>query len=126
MRVAGGKKVSIWEWVVVFGLTALAVAVAEFLGVSDKWENTIVYTVIVFTAVIIALRPAWGRRPFWQTLLPIFLLHCLAVVVVEQSLPSTSAGPHGLPLDAAGMAEGLLICAVLWKRSKRSSNSHSS
>src|SRR6266851_9357254 len=102
MRVAGGKKFSIGEWVVMFGLAALAVAVTEFVGVSQKWENAIVYTVLVFTVVIMALRPAWGRRTFWRNLVPIFLLHVLAIVVIEQSLPPGSKGPHGLPLTAAG------------------------
>jgi hypothetical protein len=125
MHVADGKKLSIREWVVIFGLVALAVAVSEFVGVSQKWENAIVYTVLVFTAVVIALRPAWGRRAFWTSLMAVFLLHCIAIAVVEQSLPPTSAGPHGLPLVAVGMAEGILVAGVLWKRSMKS-NSRSS
>jgi peptidoglycan/LPS O-acetylase OafA/YrhL len=125
VRVAGGKKLSIGEWVIAFGLVALAVAVTEFAGVSQKWENAIVYTVLVFTAVIIALRPAWGRRALWQNLVPVFLLHVLAVVVIEQSLPPGSEGPHGLPLIAVGMAESVLVAGVLWKRSMRS-DSHPS
>lgn len=96
-------------------------ATTEFLGVGRKWEHAIVYTtVLVFTAVIMALRPAWGRKALWQNLVPVFLLHVLAVVVIEQSLPPGSEGPHGLPLTAAGMAEGVLIAGVLWKRSMRS------
>src|SRR5947209_3905613 len=109
MRVAGGKTLSIGEWVVSFGVVALAVAIAEFVGVSQKGEHAIVFTVLVFTAVVIALRPAWGRRAFWPSLMAIFLLHCIAIVVVEQSLPPTSAGPHGLLLVAVGMAEAVFI-----------------
>lgn len=123
MRVAGGKSFNIGEWVLIFGLVALAVATTEFLGVAQKWEHAIVYTVIVFSVVILALRPAWGRKAFWQTLVPVFLLHVLAVVVIEQSLPPGSKGPRGLPLIGAGMVEGVLIAGVLWKRSMRS-NSH--
>jgi hypothetical protein len=122
MRVAGGKTLSIGEWVVAFGVVALAVAIAEFVGVSQKWEHAIVFTVLVFTAVVIALRPAWGRRAFWPSLMAIFLLHCIAIAVVEQSLPPTSAGPHGLPLVAVGMAEAVLIAGVLWKRSMKSNS----
>jgi len=124
MTVVERKKLSIGGWIAVFGLAALAVATTEFLGITQKWENGIVYTVIVFTAVIIPLRPAWGRRAFWQNLVVIFLLHVLALVVIEQSLPPGSRGPHGLPLTAVGMAEAVLIGSVLWKRSMRS-NSHS-
>lgn len=125
MRVASGKKLSIGEWVAIFGVGALAVATTEFVGVGQKWEHAIVYTILVFTAVIVALRPAWRRKTFWQNLLLVFLLHILAVAVIEQSLPPGSEGPHGLPLTAAGMVEGVLIVGVLWKRSMRS-NSDSS
>jgi branched-subunit amino acid permease len=125
MRVAGGKKFSIREWALIVVLVVFAVAITEFVGVRQKWENAIVYTVLVFTVVIMALRPAWGRSRFWKTLVPIFLLHVLAVVVIEHSLPPGSEGPHGLPLTAVGMAEGVLIASVLWKRSMRS-NSHTS
>jgi hypothetical protein len=125
MRVSGGKKFSVKEWVFIVVLVALAVAITKFVGISQKWENAIVYTVLVFTVVIMALRPAWGRRAFWKTLVPIFLLLVLVVLVIEQSPPPGSEGPHGLPLTAAGMAEGVLIASVLWKRSMRS-NSHTS
>ena len=122
MHVAGGKKFNIGEWVLIFGLVALAVTTTEFLGISQKWEHAIVYTVIVFTVVIMALRPAWGRKEFWQSLVPVFLLHVLAVVVIEQSLPPGSKGPRGLPLIPAGMIEGVVIAGVLWKRSMRSNS----
>src|SRR5947209_6743727 len=125
MNVAGGKKFRMWEWVLICVLVALAVVITEFVGVRQKWENAIVYTILVFAVVVMALRPAWGRSAFWKNLAPIFLLHVLALVVIEKSLPPGSEGPHGLPLTAAGMAEGVIIASVLWKRSMRS-NSHTS
>ncbi len=120
-----GEKFSVREWIIIVGFVAIAVVITELVGLPQKWENVIVYTVLVFSVVIMALRPAWGRNAFWKTLFQIFFLHCLAVVVVAQSLPPGSEGPHGLPLTAAGMAEGVLIAGVLWKRSMRS-NSHTS
>lgn len=120
MRGEGGRTLSIAEWVVAFGIVALAVAATEFIGVSQKWEHAVVYTALVFTAVIIALRPAWGRRAFWQNLVLVFLLHVLAIAVIGQSLPPGSPGPHGLPLTGAGMAESVLVAGLLWKKSLRS------
>ena len=117
MRLAGGKKFSTGEWVVIFAVAVLAVAFTEFIGVAEKWENAVVYTVVVFSVVITALRPAWGRRAFWQSLALVFLFHVLAVVVIGQSLPPSSKGPRGLPLTAAAMVEGVVIASVLWKRS---------
>lgn len=124
MQVEDGKKLSATEWLVVFGLVGLAVAFAEFAGISQKWETAVVYTVIVFSAVVIPLRPVWDRKTFWRGLVPIFLLHVIAVIIIEQSLPPGSRGPRGLPLVAVGMGEAVLIGSVLWKRSIRS-KSHS-
>lgn len=111
------KSASLGEWAIIIGLTAIAVAVTELVGVGQKWGTAIVYTIVVFSVVIATLRPAWGRRAFWQNLVPLFLLHVLVLLVIEQSLPLRSEGPRGLPLTAAGMAESVLIGGVLWKRS---------
>ena len=120
MRVAGGKKSSVGEWVVICLLVVSAIAVTEFVGLRQKWEYAIVRTVIIFSSVIVAFRPAWGRSAFWKTLVPIFLLHIVAVVVILQSLPPSSSGPHGLVFTAATALYVLLIAGVLWKRSVRS------
>jgi hypothetical protein len=120
MSAAEGKGFSIGEWVIIFGLAAIAVALTEISGLSSKWEDATVYTVVLFTVVVLALRPAWGRRAFWEGLLAIFVLHVLAVIVLEQSLPAVAKGFHGVPMTIAGMAEAVLIGGVLWKRSMRS------
>jgi hypothetical protein len=124
MHVAGRKTLSIGEWVAGIVVVALAVAIPEFVGISQKWRNTIVFTVLVFSGVVIALRPAWGRRVFWSSLIAVFLFHCIVLTAVEQGLLPTSEG-HGLPMIEAGMVEGVLILGVLWRRSMKS-NSQSS
>jgi MFS superfamily sulfate permease-like transporter len=120
MHIAGRKTLSMGEWVAGIGGVALAVAIPKFAGISQKWGNTIVFTVLVFSGVVIVLRPAWGRREFWSSLIAVFLFHCIVLAVVEQSLPLTSEGPHGLPMIESGTLEGLLILGVLWRRSMRS------
>jgi hypothetical protein len=120
MRAAGEKKFSIVEWVVIFGLGATAVAITQFVAINQNWQDAIVYTVVLFTVVILALRPAWGRKAFWRNLTLIFVLHILAILVIEQSLPAGKRGLHGLPLTLIGMMEALLIAGALWKRSMRS------
>jgi hypothetical protein len=120
MQAAGSKTLSIGEWVAGIGAVALAVAIPKFAGISQKWANTIVFTVLVFSGVVIVLRPAWGRRAFWSSLIAVFLFHCIVLAEVEQSLPPTSEGPHGLPLISAGVVEGVFILGVLWRKSMRS------
>lgn len=120
MHVAGRKTLSVGEWVAGFVVVALAVAITQFVGISQKWGNTIVFTVLVFSGVVIVLRPTWGRRAFWSRLIAIFLFHCIVFAAVERGLLATSEGPHGLPMIEAGMVEGLLIVGVLWRRSMKS------
>lgn len=98
----------------------LTVVATEYVGLSQKSENAIVYTIIVFAAVIIGLRPAWGRKAFRRGLALTFLLHLLGVGIVFYVLPSGREGLHGLPLVIAAMIEALLLAGVLWKRARKS------
>ena len=116
MRMAGGKTSTVWEWVTVFGLAALAVIGAEMSALSQKWEDAVVYTTMVFVGVMLALRPAWGRSAFWWNLLPAFVGHVIAIMVIVSAIQT---GEHGIPkafLVVAGMIEGVFLITVLWKR----------
>ena len=119
MRVAGGKKTSVWEWAALIGTVAAVVAASAIMNLSPKWEHAFVYTVIVFMTVMVVLRPAWSRPAFWRGLLLLLMLHILIVVSITQSLSPENPGIHGVPLIAACMAEGLLIISVLWRVSQK-------
>lgn len=110
MRLAGRKTLSISEWVAGIGAVALAVAISKFVGVSQKWENSIVFTVLVFAGVVIVLRPAWGRRVFWSGLIAVFLFHCIVLAAVEQSLSPTSEGSPWHSYDRNRDAGGSSCC----------------
>ena len=116
MSAQASKGFRIWEWAAILGLVVVAVAVSELVGLNERWEDAIVWTVVLFVALILALRPAWGRRVFWGSLAAIFVLHCVALGVAEYSLPSVMQGFHGLPRTIVVMAEGLVIAGVLWRR----------
>jgi len=120
MSAAGSKRFSTWEWVTVLGLAAITVAISKVADLTQNWQDAAVYTVILFVALILALRPAWRHKIFWEGLVVIFVLHVLAVIVLEQSFPSVVRGLHGLPSTIVLMAEGLLIAGILWKKSMRS------
>jgi len=115
----GGKNTTIWEWVIVFGTLAAAIVLSTVADLAPKWEHALVYTVIVFTTVCIALRPAWRRPAFWRGLATIFSIHTLAIYRLTLALPAESRGIRGVPLIAACMAECLLIGSVLWRISSR-------
>jgi hypothetical protein len=112
----GHKKFKILEGVIVLGLTACAVAASEVIGLKQLWKDGVVYTVIVFAAILVALRPAWGRKSFWTSLAFIFTGHTIALLVVLQELAPERFGIPKLLLIPIGAIEGLLILGILWKR----------
>jgi hypothetical protein len=120
MHLSGQKEFTVWEWVILFGLMAAAFAMAEVFGLSRKWEDGVVYTVVLFAVVVLALRPAWGRPAFWQNLVVLFALHVVGMIVVVSVLPVGRYGIPKLVWSIALMAEALLIGGVLWKRTARS------
>jgi hypothetical protein len=116
----GEKESSFADWMIIIGVGVAAVVVTEFLHLSQRVEDAIVYTVLVFTVVVVTLRPAWGNKIFWASLVAIFVMHALALIVLEQGFSSAVEGFHGISFVLAGMAETVLIGSVLWKRSMRS------
>jgi hypothetical protein len=112
--------INVMRWAAIFGVVVVAVTITEVVGLTQNWQNAAIYTVILFTALIFALRPAWVHRTFWEDLAAIFVLHLLAVIVLEQGFPSAAKDFHGIPSTIALMVEGLIIASILWKRSMRS------
>ena len=114
----GQKKFAILEWVIFLGLSACAVAASEVIGLKQLWEDGVVYTVVLFAAIVTSLRPAWGRKSFWTSLALIFTGHTIVLVVVLQALPPRRFGIPKLLLIPLGAIEGVFILGILWKRMK--------
>jgi hypothetical protein len=112
------KKSTILEWVVLLGLTASAIAASEVIGLNQLWKDGVVFTVVVFAVVITGLRPAWGRKSFWSSLVLIFAGHTIVLLVVLQALPPRRFGIPKLLLVPIGGIESVFIAGILWKRTK--------
>lgn len=112
------KKSAITEWVILCGLTICAVAVSEVIGLEQLWEDGVVYTVVVFATIGIALRPAWGRKSFWTSLALIFAGHTIVLLAVLQAISPRRFGIPKLLMIPVGAIESVFIAAVLWKRTK--------
>lgn len=119
----GQKKSTVFEWVTVFGLSGLAVVVSELIGLKQLWEDGIIYTVMLFTVIVLALKPAWRRKSFWKSLALILAGHLIALVALLQTLPPRRFGIPKLLLFPAAVLEGTFIIAALWKRMKAFGNS---
>ena len=119
MRLARRKDFTIGEWIGMSVVIGTAVLFAGLTTLNKKWVDAIVYTILLFTVLIVVLRPAWGRAAFWKNPFPIFALHVIAVIVVVQAIPPEWRGIPGFLQLAAGAVEGLLILAVIWRRTVR-------
>jgi hypothetical protein len=111
-----GKDFTAWEWIVLFGLAAVAIAITERIGLSQKWEDVIVFTVLLFSVLLVTLRQLWNNPGFWRNLLLAFAAHVFAVAVLVRVLPAWRFGFPKLVLIVVGMLEGLLLLGVLWRR----------
>ena len=40
------------EWIVLFGLAALAIAITETIDLSQKWDDVSVFTVVLFSVLL--------------------------------------------------------------------------
>src|SRR5258708_35722543 len=112
----GQKKSAILEWVILLGLTACAIAASEVIGLNQLWKDAVVFTIVVFAAVITGLRPAWGRKSFWSNLALIFAGHTIVWLVMLQALPPQLFAIPKLLLVPIGGIESVFIAGILWKR----------
>jgi len=119
----GQKKSAILEWVILLGLTACAIAASEVIGLNQLWKDAVVFTIVVFAAVITGLRPAWGRKSFWSNLALIFAGHTIVLLVMLQALPPRRFAIPKLLLVPIGGIENVFIAGILWKRMKASRTS---
>jgi len=104
------------EWLLLFGLIAIAIVSTKLLGLSRRWSDAVIYTVVVFTVVIQMLRPAWDRLILWRSLSLIFALHVIGILFVVEVMPRSRRGIPGLFMTIVGVTEGLVVVALLWKR----------
>lgn len=119
----GQKKFAILDWGIILGLTACAVAASDVIGLKQRWEDGIVYTVVLFATVLTVLRTAWRRASFWSSLALVFAGHMILLLAVLGALPPRRFGIPALLLIPIGMVECVFITGLLLKRMKALRNS---
>ena len=118
MKICGAERSTVWEWVLIFGLTVAAIAVTKNIGLAQKWQDGIVYTVALFAVITGSMRPAWNLAGFYRNLSLLFLLHIVGMVVLISVLRVGALGIPKLIWTMALIAEAVLFSAVLWRRTK--------
>lgn len=108
--------IRVLDWLILLGALALTVMASEKIGLPDQWQDGAVYTVVMFAAIILSLRPAWNRAALWKGLALVFTGHLVVVLIAVQALPHGRFGFPKLLLIPIGAVEGLLILSFLWRR----------
>ena len=115
--ISRGKSAA-FEWVVLLVPSIAAVAFAEVIGLSQSWEDGVVYTVVLFATIVSVQRAAWGRKSFWTSLALLFAVHTIVLTALLQMLPPRRFGLPKLLLIPACGVEGVLILALVRGRMK--------
>jgi hypothetical protein len=102
-----------WQWASILGSVVATVAITEGLHAGGKWENGAVYTVMVFATAVVVLRDRWYSGMFWLKAATLLLLHIAFWIFILQSLPTDSAGPHGMLMTPILLADFILVLAIL-------------
>ena len=118
----GQKKFAILEWAIFLALSVGAVVACEVIGLNQLWEDGVVYTVVVFAAILTAIRPEWRRKSFWKSLAITFIAHTVVVLAVLHELSPRRFGVPKLLLVPIGAIEGVVIAGILWKTMKTPSS----
>jgi hypothetical protein len=101
--------------VIVIGLLIAAIAISEGVGLQQKWEDGVTYTVVLFGILIVVLRPAWGRPRFWQNVVLLFALHVAGMIFVLPTLPLGRFGVPKIIWSIGLFIEGFLLLTILWR-----------
>ncbi|HEV2114121.1 MAG TPA: hypothetical protein VGR50_08210 [Terriglobales bacterium] len=100
--------------VLVVGLTVAAGFIEEHFEVRAGWFAVTEYIAMLFGAIVLSFRPAWGRRKFWSTLGVLFGLHALVGLLLLLVVPGWL---HALGsfLTVIFVSDSLLTMAILWR-----------
>jgi hypothetical protein len=110
---AKANEFGIWSWVAVSVASVAAVAITEFAGLRGKWEDVVVFTVLLFTMLILIYRQCWGSVSFWRKLLLVFIVHAVAATIILQSVTIGPQGIPGLLMTAVTIAEAVIVIVLL-------------
>lgn len=111
-----------WEWITLVAVAGAAIFATEASGISQKWEDVVVFTAVLFAVVLLTLRELWKAPSFWWNLLPVFALHVIAFAILAEVLPLGRFGFPKIPLTLGCMVEGVLILSVLWRKNNEQAN----
>jgi hypothetical protein len=112
------RKFAILEWGVVLVPSLAVVVLTNVIGLNALWKDGVVYTVVLFAAIVSVERSAWRRTVFWTSLALVLCAHTLILFSLLQMLAPNRFGMPKLLLIPFAVVEGVFILAILRKRMK--------
>src|SRR5438105_11256454 len=106
-------------WIFIAGGLALGLLAGWIIDSNLLSENSTRmggYTIIVFSTLIMALRPAWRRLQFWVDLLLLLALHGILLLPLLHLLDTHSIRLNWALALPFVVIEVLVALGVLWRR----------
>ena len=111
------SKIGFWGGLAAVGLIGGGTwFVASAMRLDNNWEDALYTTAVIFSALALALRPAWSRPAFWKDLLAVLAVHAIVVSLVVHLFTANSMRVGGPWRTLAAIVEGLLLLGFLWRR----------
>jgi len=97
-------------------IAAMVWALSTLFSLGPTWEDALFTTAVIFSALILTLRPAWSSRALWRDLAAALAAHLFFLNIVVRVFVANSIKMGGPWRTLAAIVEGILILSILWRR----------
>jgi hypothetical protein len=103
------------QWGILIVPTASAFWFLHHSSIPKNWQDLVIYSMLLFSALIAIFRPDWHKTEFWQSLSTMFVLHAFVFLIFGEAWPRTNRIPK-LTLSAVILVETMLMLVFIWKK----------
>lgn len=101
---------------IVAAIAAVVWALSTLFSLGPTWEDALFTTAVIFSALIILLRPAWSSRAFWRDLAAALAAHLFFLTILVRVFVANSIRMGGPWRTVVAMIECLFLLSILWRR----------
>ena len=106
-----------WSGLFVVGVAGVAtLIVTSAFRLDENWKDAIYTTAVMFSALILALRPAWPSPALWRDLSVALAVHLILLSLIVRLFDANRLEMGGAWRTVAALAEGLFLLVILWRR----------
>ena|SRR5664279_4318320 len=91
-------------------------ALSVIFSIGPAWEDGLYTTAVLFSPLMMALRPAWSSLAFWRDFFVALGVHTIFLAIIIQVLVSNSLKMGGPWRTLAVIIEGIFLLSILWRR----------